>query len=339
MNSMIKRKASLAVLGLALILPFIQAVSAAVNRTDDCAIGQKLGLPVYVWQDKTVNDKALIVAFHGMTFYGLAFNDMATYLASEGYPVYAFDFRGFGRWRQEDTKYPNDGKVHFTASLDDAQHLIESLRETYPDKKIFCLGESLGSNLILSLASHQPQLVDGAILSGLGVKRIIHFQPRCIVDVIFSLMNPHRIVDLKPYIKPYLASDPTVIYTYIHDPQIHRQVSCAELIKTAVTNRRSIKDIGLIPPGMPILIIAGQNDRIYKTTALPAFIQKLGSQSTTLKVIPGKGHLLIELQPVDLAVADTINPWLEKEAPPDKILQSKNDVMDTKRKEIESFLD
>jgi alpha-beta hydrolase superfamily lysophospholipase len=323
---MIKRKALLALLCLALILPLGQAVHAAVTRTDECALGQKLGLPVYVWQDKTVNDKALIVAFHGMTFYGLAFNDMATYLASEGYPVYAFDFRGFGRWREEEKKYPNDGKVHFTASIEDAQHLIEILRETYPNKKIFCLGESLGSNLILSLLSHQPQLVDGAILSGLGVKRIIHPQPRCIVDVIFTLINPQRLVDLKPYIKPYLASNPTVTYTYMHDPKIHRRLTCAELIKAAVTNKRSIKDIDQIPSTMPILIIAGEKDRIYRTSALPAFVQRLGSHSTTLKVLPDEGHLLLELQPVNLAVADTINPWLIKEVETDKAMLPVDDV-------------
>jgi alpha-beta hydrolase superfamily lysophospholipase len=326
------RKRKVLLIVLAMILPFVLffSASAAVTRSDECKLGQKLGLPVYEWRDETINNKALIVAFHGMTFYGLAFNDMATYLASQGYPVYAYDFRGFGRWLQESDKYPNDGKVHFDASIDDAQRLIQALRKAYPDKKIFCLGESLGSNLILSLLSHQPQLVDGAILSGLGVKRIIHPQLRCIVDILATLINPKRLVDLKPYIKPYLASDPSVTYTYMHDPQIHRRLTCAELIKAAVTNRRSIKDIQNIPANMPILIIAGEKDRIYKTTALPAFVQKLGSQCTTLSVIPDKGHLLLELQPVNLAVADTINPWLNKETRLDEqAMQSTNSIAET----------
>jgi len=166
----------------------------------------------------------------------------------------------------------------------------------------------------LSLASHQPQLIDGAILSGLGVKRILHFKLISIIDVVASLFNPNRPLDLKPYIKPYLASDPSVAYTYMHDPQIHRQLSSVELIKAAVTNRRSIKDIEQIPPDMPILIIAGEKDLIYKTKALPAFVQKLGSRCTTLSIIPAKGHLLLEIQPVNLAITKTIDPWLNKEA-------------------------
>lgn len=321
-----KRKALLIVLALILPCLLLLPASATVTRSDECNLGQKLGLPVYEWRDDALNNKAIIVAFHGMTFYGLAFNDMATYLASEGYPVYAFDFRGFGRWQQKSTKYPNDGQVHFSASIDDAEHLIQALRESYSNKKIFCLGESLGSNMILSILSHQPQLVDGAILSGLGVKRIIHPQPRIIVDILFSLIKPSRLVDLKPYIKPYLASDPTVTYTYMHDPQIHRQLSCAELIKAAVTNKRSIKDINLIPSTMPILIIAGEKDRIYKTTALPAFIKTMGSQCTTLSILPGKGHLLLELQPVNLAVADTINPWLQKESQVSEAMQPNSNM-------------
>jgi alpha-beta hydrolase superfamily lysophospholipase len=302
-------------LAIAFILPFVFLFPslALVTRSDECELGQKLGLPVYEWRDESVDDKAIIVAFHGMTFYGLAFNDMATYLASQGYPVYAFDFRGFGRWLNESEKYPSDGKAHFGASLEDAQKLIEALQKNYPNKKIFCIGESLGSNLILSLCSHQPQLVDGAILSGLGVKRILHFKLISIIDVIASLFNPNRPVDLKPYIKPYLASDPSVAYTYMHDPQIHRQLSSVELIKAAVTNRRSIKDIQQIPSDMPILIIAGEKDLIYKTKALPAFVQKLGSRCTTLSIIPDKGHLLLEIQPVNLAITGTIDPWLDKE--------------------------
>src|SRR5579872_341480 len=93
-GSMFRRKISLILFTLAFLLPFTQSALATVIRTDECTLGQKLGVPVYAWQDKTVSDKALIVAFHGMTFYGLAFNDMATYLASQGYPVYAFDFHG-----------------------------------------------------------------------------------------------------------------------------------------------------------------------------------------------------------------------------------------------------
>jgi acylglycerol lipase len=293
-----------------LLLP----ASATVIRNDECAIGQKLVLPVYEWRDSTINDKAIIVAFHGMTFYGLAFKDMASYLASQGYPVYSFDFHGFGHWLEDNKKYPDDGKVHFTTSIEDAEHLIKALKEKYPDKKIFCMGESIGSNLILSLISQRPQLVDGAILSGLGVKRILHPQLRWITDFFCYGFTPNKPFDLKPYIQPYLASDPSVTYTYMHDPQIRRNLSIVELIKASITNRRSVKGVNNIPANMPVLIIAGEKDRIYKTSALLPFIQTMGSHNTVLKVLTGKGHLLLELQPVNLAVADPINSWLQKES-------------------------
>jgi len=286
---------------------------AAVQRNDFIPLGEQLGVPVYEWKDGLVPTKAIVVAFHGMTFYGLAFEDTAHHLAGQGYPVYSFDFRGFGGWNKGKSKYPSDGKIHFQQSVEDAKRLISALHSQYPHYKIFCLGESLGSNLALWAISQEALPVDGAILCGLGIKNSLHPQPRWALDFLCEITNPNRRLNLEPYIKPNLASNPEVTKIYLNDPQIMHKLSSVELVKAMVTNKRSLENIDQIPPSISFLIISGQKDRIFKVSALRDFADKLGPDRTTLKIMPGEGHLLLELHPMDPEVANTIDTWLDNQ--------------------------
>lgn len=301
---------------IALLISFVwfcQAASLAdVVRDDSDHLGAKLGFPVYEWRDKAVHTKAVIVAFHGMTFYGLALDQIARHLASHGYPVYAYDYHGFGPWRQDKTEYPNDGQIHFTQSIEDGQKLVAAVHEKNQGEKLICLGESLGSNIALCLISTPGQPIDAAVLSGLGVKEYLHPEPRWLVDFVKGLIHPRKPLNLTPYITPNLAVEPELTKIYLADPLIFNQISPTDLIKASITNKRSLKYIDRIPSSMPILIISGQKDRIFKISALPPLVKKLGAQRTTLKILSGEGHLLLELQPVQAAL-DTIDAWLAQE--------------------------
>ncbi len=285
---------------------------SAVERQDLIPLGEDLGFPVYQWKDNSIPTKAIIVAFHGMTFYGLAFEDMASHFASEGYPVYSYDFRGFGFWRKSHDKYKNiDGKVHFSQATEDGKKLIKALHAQYPGQKIFCIGESLGSNLALWAVSQESLPVDGLILCGLAVKNSYHPTPRWVLDFAREITNPNRPMNLTPYVKPNLASDPKVTNIYLKDPEIVHKLSSVELVKALITNKKSIESTYLISPSISFLIISGENDRMFKASALPDFATKLGEERTTVKILPKKGHLLLELAPMDNELSSTIDTWLD----------------------------
>lgn len=316
-----------------LFLCTVSRVGAKVERTDFIPLGDKLGFPVYEWKDNKMPTKAIIVGFHGMTFYGLALNDTAGHLAAEGYDVYAFDFRGFGHWRDKDNRYKNeDGRVHFSQSLEDGKKLINALHEQNPNTKIFCLGESLGSNLILWALTQETLPIDGAILCGLGVKNSLHPHPKWLVDFVLGLSDPNRPLNLRPYIKNNLATSKVVTNTYLHDPQIHNQLSSVELIKAMITNKKSIQNFELIPEDVPLLIISGQKDRIFKTRAVGEFSEMLSPEQTTFKLLPGRGHLLLELHPMDSDLANTIDTWLDNQI---QIKQTKAEPKEQKLQESE----
>ncbi len=284
---------------------------ADVERKDLIPLGEQLGFPVYQWKDDTVETKAIIVGYHGMTFYGLALNDAATQFARQGYPFYSFDFRGFGHWRDNDPKYKNDGKVHFSQSVEDGKSLINALHAQYPDYKIFCIGESLGSNLIVWSLCQEPLPVNGAILCGLGVKNSLHPHPKWISDFILGFTNHERPLNLRPYIKGTLSNNKALTQIYLDDPRMHNQLSTVELFKAMITNRRSLEQIELLPEDVQLLVIAGDKDRIFKVKALKDFCKIIGPEQATCKIMPNRGHLLLELKPMDQDLTSTIDTWLE----------------------------
>ena len=240
---MIRRFAINLIILLILQVVWLQSANCAVIRDDLIPLGEELGFPVYQWKDDTVPTKGIIVAFHGMTFYGLALDDTASHLASRGYSVYSFDFHGFGCWRKNNAKYKDDGKVHFTQSIEDGKKLIKALHRKYPDNKIFCIGESLGSNLALLAVSQEDLPIDGEILCGLGTKTTLHPTPIWLLDFIVQIINPNRPMKLEPYIKPNLTSDPEVTKMYLKDPDIVHKLSSVDLVKAMITNKRSLQSI------------------------------------------------------------------------------------------------
>lgn len=311
-----------------LFLPFIALlflmtlpVLAAVERSDQSGLSEKLVLPVYEWRDPSIRQKASIVAVHGLTFYAGAFDDLATHLAEKGYTVYAADLRGFGRWKEESNKFGGDGKIHYTQSQDDLLNVLKAVRQENPQDKVFCLGESFGANYAVWVASTNAQLVDGAILCSPCVKMYVHPRLRWSVDFVKGVFNPQGELNLEPYINPYLSHDRALTQACLQDPKICRSLSPVDLVKTDITNKRTLTRIRDIPAEMPILIIAGEKDRVFKARALPKFVPELGSKHVMIRVLKDKGHLLFEHQPVQPEIADLVDHWLQEQTEsPEKIV-------------------
>lgn len=295
-------------LALSLAMP---AVAAPICNVDS-ELGKQLNLPIYEWVDNDVPKKGVIVAVHGMTFYAQSFDNIAKYLASRGYRFIAADMRGFGRWKDEGETFGGDTKVHFSESENDLVKIIQKVRADDPDANIICMGESLGANIALWFLSVHPELVDAGLLSAPGVKPHIHPRWRWVSDLVTGLRHPKSPMHLEPYITPYLAEDPSIAASCLKDPRMTRALSPVELVKAHVTNSRCLKQAQQIPNGMPVLVLAGQKDRIYQTKALVSYLKDLNTKHISLKVFPDKGHLLLEHQELDPNIAKLIGNWLDK---------------------------
>lgn len=290
-------------------LSFLTAQAAPVCEKDS-NIGNELNLPVWHWHDDSRPTNGYIVAVHGLTFYAAAYDDLASGLASKGFQFYAADMRGFGRWKNENTKFGGDSKIHFSQSEEDIQKVCTSLRQQHPGEKIYVMGESLGANLALWLASNHPDLCDGIIVSAPCFQTDMHPRPRWAIDFVKGLSHPNKPLDLTPYITPYLSNDKELTHACLMDTKICRRLSPVELFKAGQTNKDGLANLANIPSQMPVLMLAGKVDKVMHTSAIPKALPKFGSKEISVHVFADRGHLLLEHQKVAGNITNIIDNWL-----------------------------
>lgn len=301
-------------MALALLLSLAASnVQAAPTYLAQNKVSQQLNLPISEWIDANKKRKGTIIAVHGLTLYGDAWNDLAKHLAVNGYRVFALDQRGFGRWQKNGAKYGGNNKIEISQSQQDLLDLTTTIRQANPKQKLFLLGESLGSNMILSLMSEHPELADGAILGSPCYKRRAHPAPLSWTkDLAKQMIKPNKAIDLSPYSAKYLSNDPVVEKDCDQDPMLNRRMTPAELIKVDVLCNRSWNDAKVLPASFPLLIVAGDKDAMFKSTDLKKGIEKFGSKNISLNLLAGRGHLLMEHQKVIPRVGSLLDSWLSK---------------------------
>lgn len=281
-------------------------------RNDNSAVGRATNLPVCEWKDPDVATKGVIFAIHGATLYGGRYETIARQFAEQGFPVYALDLRGFGRWQTEPKTFGGDSQIHYTASEHDIVSVLTALHQDDPDHPLYCLGESLGANLAVWTGSSHPELTDGLILVSPCIKRDLHLSPHVAMTFVKGLWHPNKVMDLSRDLKRYLSTDQVATAEYLSDKSMRYRLSPVELVKTIKTNALALKQMNKIPAQMPVLIVAGKKDQVYKTSAVGPFAAKLGSQKKTVDIIADKGHLLVETPRVDPKILGTIESWLDE---------------------------
>jgi len=310
------RRNLVALIAAVIALIFCQSAFAAPVCLPDNKYSKDLNLPIYEWVDRTKTRRGTIVAVHGLTLYAKCWDQFATHLAARGYHVYAVDQRGFGRWRTEAAKYGGTNKMELSQSKQDLLDLVTTLRQAHPNEQLFCLGESLGSNMILLLLEDHPELANGAILGSPCYKTRVHPKPlKWAEDAAKELVEPNKPLNLEPYAAPYLSNDPAVRKACDSDPLIDRKMTPAELVKVDLMDDKAIGDAKKLPATLPILIVAGTQDAMFHSTDLPKEVEKWGSKKVVVDLLPGKGHLLMEHQAVNPQIANLVDQWLAQQNP------------------------
>jgi alpha-beta hydrolase superfamily lysophospholipase len=291
-------------------------------------VGAELKLPVHKWSDPAKDVRAVILAIPGLVFTGTAYDSMAKHLNEKGFVVYSVDLRGYGDWR-ESTQLDGDDLVHYSQSKEDITKVLKALRAKYPDKRLFAMGESFGAAYCVWEASTVPDLIDGVIAAGLSYKIVINPSARWVLTFYQGLTHPKKPLNLKPYLEPILSENKEDMRSRLEDPDAATELSATDLIKAAVTTKWAIRDLANIPRKMPILLMAGENDRVQKTNRLPEMVEEMGSKHVQLRVLEGKGHLLLEQRQIDPGVINLVDNWLDDQAPESAISSAASPVPTT----------
>lgn len=286
--------------------------SAAVVLTEEGSLGRTLNLPVSEWRDPATGLKGIIVLIHGVTLHAGVFDVAARDLASRGFLVVAPDLRGFGRWHKNVQVSARERKVNYALSLKDIIRIIERLRLLNPKAAVFCLGESLGANMAVRLAATRPDLVDGIVLSSPCVFRHISLVADMVPHAVQTLFGPRRQINMKSYIRSRLSEDPKVVEGYSLDPGIRKTLSLPELVQSRSALRRGYLAANRVPPKIPVLILQGTADRLFKPKGVAVLLDRLPAEEEQVQWFQGRGHLLLETAHVRPEVLETVATWLNE---------------------------
>jgi alpha-beta hydrolase superfamily lysophospholipase len=273
-----------------------------IVRTDEPAIGSRL--PLYEWKKAGGHPKAIAVAVHGLVMHGAVYDSLARNLAENDFVVYAPDLRGYGRWQ-----HAGKFAIDYEQSYADLHEIVKSLKAQHPGLPMYVIGESLGADMALHVASDEPNLVSGLILSSPAIRRH-SFIPSLAAKAGIFVLEPFKQFNLVPYIRRFASEDPRIVEETLTDPLVRKHLSAWELLRTCQYMKPSLNYAGKLPQTMPVLVIQGNKDRMVRTNGVALLLSRLRSNDQTVRWFADRGHLLLEtgyLQPDTLA---TVQGWL-----------------------------
>jgi alpha-beta hydrolase superfamily lysophospholipase len=251
---------------------------------------------------------------HGVTLHAGVFDVSARALAARGFLVVAPDLRGFGRWQEKRELRQDERRVDYARSQEDVIGLIEQVRKLHPGLPVYVVGESLGANMAVGLAAARPELVDGLVLSSPCIFRHIFLVASMVTDVFRSLPAGNGQLSMKSYIRSRLSEDPKIVEGYQQDPAIRKTLSLRELIQSRFALKRGYRAARGVPAHLPVLIMQGTADRLFKPRGVYALVGSLSSADEKVRWFDGRGHLLLETAYVRPEVLNTMTDWLYERA-------------------------
>ncbi len=282
---------------------------AVVVKDESSKLSKSTGVPLYTWQDDSVSEPAnIVVAVHGFAQDAGALSSLAQTFAGQGYLVVAPDLRGHGRWKETDESMDKN----LQASSDDVAQILSILHKRHKKAKIFCIGESTGSGVLMNAVAKQSEGVRGVILCASGSQPNFHNPTVMGARFMKGMATFVSQVDIRSYLQHYLSDDPRVAQEMINDPLAKKSQSAVQLLGTMIF----IKDMPLraasLPASIPVLVMQGTADQIVLAESAGPVFQAIKSRDKEFAPIQGSGHVLVGTSFIKPQVLSKIENWIAK---------------------------
>lgn len=245
---------------------------------------------------------AVLMLAHGLGEHLGRYQQVAEFFVGQGYAVFALDHRGHGR---------SGGKrghvERFADYLADLDLLRRRVGESFPGKKIFLLGHSLGGLIAAHYAlAHQPEL-SGLITSSAAFK--VKIEANAVKLALGGFFSRHwPSLTMSNELDPnHISRDPAVVKAYISDPLVHDRVSARWFTEfTAAIEQAQARAPEL---KLPLLVMQSAADQLVVPEGASEFYAKAGSRDKTLKLWPGLYHEMFN-EPEKAEVMKFTSEWL-----------------------------
>jgi alpha-beta hydrolase superfamily lysophospholipase len=269
-------------------------------------------LPLRHWRPDG-EPAAVALGVHGFNDYSRAFDALSATLTAQGFALYAYDQRGFGNTEPKGV-WP--GQATLVADL---KTVIELLRERYPDKPMYVIGESMGGAVVtLALTGKEPPAVDGAVLLApavwgrevmpwyqrVGLSLARFFAPAMTFSGKTAQRFGVRATDDAEFARA-LRADPLVLKR----ARVDTLDGLSDLMSAALRAAPRI--------GIPTLLLYGASDEVIPPPAMCALLDRVppGAAPWRMVLYPKGFHLLTRYTGAATTYAD-VAAWLHDRAAP-----------------------
>jgi len=276
---------------------------AGTTRSEDF-FSTEDGIKIYYQTLVPPKPKALVLIVHGLAEHSGRYEDVAQFLAKQGYAVGRYDQRGHGK---------SEGPRAFAQSIeqlaDDLHSLVHEYSEQYPKLKIFLLAHSFGGQVSVNYLAQNGKGVAGAVLSApnlrvaVPISALKRWAGRLLQCVVPKLSLP---VELSP---EWISHDPKIVKAYREDKMVQKSIT-VRLGTALLDNVEKIQTLAE-KIKVPMLILHGGGDLICSPEGSREFYQNLKAKDRHFKIYPGFYHeILNEIEKAK--VYEDVATWLDK---------------------------
>lgn len=233
----------------------------------------------YIYTNPTVEPKGIVQLSHGMQEYVGRYEDVAYYLAQNGYILCGNDHLGHGATAKDGDLGFMGEKDGYNNVVKDLHQMTKIIKEQYPNLPLYLWGHSMGSFFCRYYASLYGEELKGLIIEGTGgpnplggiglglCKLLIALKgakkPSPFIENLAFGSYTKRIPDAKVG-KEWVTRDPDLFEKYINDPWCAYSFTLAgykDLM--SVLNKVNAKDWApSIRKDLPIYIFSGAEDPV-----------------------------------------------------------------------------
>ena len=260
------------------------------------------------FEPATKEVEKVLIGCHGMGGEGEYFVLLADQIVEQtGTAFYIMDYRGHGR--SEGKK--GDIKT-FQLYLDDLREFHNFLRQRFPDKPFFIMGESMGGIVSVNFVAQNPDLFKGVIEFAPAVR--FHLTSFSIKDA-FRAVGYFFVYLVKPGagVIGVKGRENVGVRNEIHqrydaeNPFHLEKVSPRYLLQLNKYSKIAYKSGDKIL--IPTIIFQGESDKAVSVEGVKKFFQTLKSEDKELMLYPEAYHVLFT-DPYATELWDKLRTWL-----------------------------
>lgn len=251
-------------------------------------VDEKTGVSYRKWN--APSPKAVLLLVHGLGAHSQRWGFLADFFLTCAYSSYAIELRGFGR-----TKELKGDIESFNIYLDDVRSLWGIIKEEYPDKKVFLVGESMGALIAFLAAAQSSKLWDGIILLSPVFRSRLKMPALNYLKIFFSLFyNPRKQIHI-PFDSQMCTRDVDYQKVMDADPLEHRLATVRLLFNIVSSQIRAQYLRSAVYA--PILFLLSGKDELADAKASQKFFRGLKTEDKEIILYHEMRHALsIELE-------------------------------------------